>query len=281
MKKIGFVDLYLSEWHADNYPAWIRKVCQQENLDYQVCYGWAEQDVSPVSGITTEQWCQTQQVEQCKTLAELCEKSDYIIILAPSNPETHLAYAQAVLPYRKPTYIDKTFAPDVKTAKEIIALSQKYGTPFFTTSALRYASELLPLIGADTVRVQGAGSNLPEYIIHQAEMVVKVLGTGAEKIRACKDGEGVVLEIAYPDKRQAQMHYDKTLGFACTAEKDGKALNDGAIQSDFFMILMSKILNFFETGEIDFPTAETVEVMRIREGAIKAADLPDTWIVLP
>lgn len=281
MKKIGFVDFYLSEWHADNYPTWIRNVCEQENLDYQVCYGWAEQDISPVSGITTEQWCEAQQVEQCKTLAELCEKSDCIIVLAPSNPETHLAYAQAVLPYQKPTYIDKTFAPDTATAKQIIALSQQYGTPFFTTSALRYASELLPLIGADAVRVQSAGGNLPEYIIHQAEMVVKVLGTGAEKICARKDGEGVVLEIAYPDKRQAQMHYDKTLGFACIAEKDGKVLNEGVIQSDFFMILMSKILNFFETGEIDFPMAETVEVMRIREGAVRAAECPGTWIPLP
>ena len=27
MKKIGFVDYYLSEWHANNYPAWIEEAC--------------------------------------------------------------------------------------------------------------------------------------------------------------------------------------------------------------------------------------------------------------
>ena len=24
MKTIGFIDYYLDEWHANNYPAWIR-----------------------------------------------------------------------------------------------------------------------------------------------------------------------------------------------------------------------------------------------------------------
>ena len=26
MKKIGFVDYYISEWHANNYPAWIERI---------------------------------------------------------------------------------------------------------------------------------------------------------------------------------------------------------------------------------------------------------------
>ena len=26
MKKIGFIDFYLDEWHANNYPAWIREL---------------------------------------------------------------------------------------------------------------------------------------------------------------------------------------------------------------------------------------------------------------
>ena len=53
------------------------------------------------------------------SIEELCEKSDNILILAPANPETHLKYAKIALSYGKTTYIDKTFAPDLKTAKEI------------------------------------------------------------------------------------------------------------------------------------------------------------------
>lgn len=281
MKKIGFVDLYLSEWHANNYPEWIRQVCEKNNLEYQIAYGWAEQDISPVDGVTTEQWCQQQNVQQCKTLEELCEKSDYIIVLAPSNPETHLRYAQEVLKHKKRTYIDKTFAPDAATAKEIVALSQKYGTPFFTTSALRYASELTPLTGADCVQVTGGGRSLEEYSIHQVEMIVKVLGIGAQKVCARKEGNGTAIDIAYPDRRQARMYYEETAGFTCKAEKDGVTLYDGAIASDFFGVLMEKIICFFETGEVDFSQEETVEVMRIRESVLKAADNLGNWIPLP
>ena len=48
MKKIGFVDYYISEWHANNYPAWIKEACQKKGLDFEVKYVWAEEYVSPV-----------------------------------------------------------------------------------------------------------------------------------------------------------------------------------------------------------------------------------------
>ena len=28
MKTIGFIDYYLSEWHANNYPNWIKQACE-------------------------------------------------------------------------------------------------------------------------------------------------------------------------------------------------------------------------------------------------------------
>ena len=119
MKKIGFIDYYISEWHANNYPKWISEASERLGEDFKVSYAWAELDVSPVDGVTTDEWCEKFGAEKCETLAELCEKSDVILLLAPSNPEKHLQYAKAVLPYGKTTYIDKTFAPDLATAEEI------------------------------------------------------------------------------------------------------------------------------------------------------------------
>ena len=132
-KKIGFVDLYISEWHANNYPAWIKSATKKLALPYEVAYAYAMQDVSPVDGRTTDEWCAAFGVKKCESIDELCEKSDAIIILAPSNPEVHLELAKAVLKHKKTTYIDKTFAPDYKTAKEIYAIGEKYGTPFFSS----------------------------------------------------------------------------------------------------------------------------------------------------
>ena len=53
MKKIGFVDYYISEWHANNYPVWIKEL----DCGYKVTHAWAELGVSPVDRRTTEQWC--------------------------------------------------------------------------------------------------------------------------------------------------------------------------------------------------------------------------------
>ena len=142
MGKIGFIDYYISEWHANNYPKWFEMANQKLGTDFKLSYAWAEKDISPVDGVSTDEWCEKFGVERCGSIAELCEKSDCIVLLAPSDPQTHLEYAKQALLFGKPTYIDKTFAPDFNTAKEIFEIAQRYNTPFFSTSALRYASEL-------------------------------------------------------------------------------------------------------------------------------------------
>ncbi len=270
MKKIGFIDYYIHEWHADNYPGWIRKISDENNWDYDVTYAWAETDNQ-----TLKDWCNQYGAEPCDTIEELCEKSDYIVILAPSHPEKHLPYAEIAFKYGKRTYVDKTFAPDVKTARDIYALSSKYKTSFFTTSALRYADEITPYIGVQSACVTGGGSNLEEYIIHQIEMVVKTVGVGAEKVKVYGTKEDVFIDIAYPDGRTAKMNYKDENPFTFRAEGENAVK---IIQSDFFNTLIYKILYFFETGSVDFAKEETIEVMKLRESVIKAQNERDVWV---
>ena len=90
MKKIGFVDYYISEWHANNYPVWIKEICEQTGEEFCIAYAWAERYDSPYDGRNTDEWCAAFGAEKCETIAELCEKSDYILVLSPSNPEKHL-----------------------------------------------------------------------------------------------------------------------------------------------------------------------------------------------
>lgn len=283
MKTIGFVDLYLSEWHANHYPAWIRAASEALGEEYTVRYAWAEEDVSAVDGRTSAEWCKDLAVEQCATLAELCEKSDCIIILAPSNPETHLRYAKEVLPYKKPTYIDKTFAPDLKTAEEIFDIAEKCGTKFFTTSALRYADELAEYAGAcDVATVFGSGASVEEYVIHQTEMLVKLVGLGACRVRAERAKDQFLFRVEYPDERRGCILFTEGYGMpAAILPHTGTGPSQyREIKSDFFAALMREILRFFSSGEVPFDGAQTLEVMRLREGLVKAKAMPDTWIAL-
>lgn len=274
MKKIGFVDYYISEWHANNYPGWIKNYCQSAGLDYQVCYAWAEKDVSLVDGKTTAEWCEKMNIEQCASVEELCKKSDFIVVLAPSDPDTHLRLASQVFKHAdgKRVYIDKTFAPDYATAKAIFDEAEKYGVEFFSTSALRYASEIKDDKKVNCTVTYGGGSNYDEYIIHQVEMIVKTMGVGASKVMVKENGEDLVTDIEFKDGRCAQMNWNSKYGF--------KAIVDGVekeIESDFFATLMMKIISFFEGNASDFAGEETLEVMKIRERAIIAKGDLNVW----
>lgn len=269
MKKIGFVDYYISEWHANSYPAWIKELCDESGDEFCVAYAWAEEYQSPVYPENTDTWCEKYGVKRCATLEELCEKSDYILILSPSNPEKHLEYARVALSYGKNTYIDKTFAPDYETAKAIFDIAEAHGTSFFSSSALRYASELDALVGSGAVITTGGGGSMEEYIVHQTEMLVKLTEAEPIGVRVDKQGEGqYICRVDMTDGKSGTMIYSNSLPFSVYAENQKGETVHTNINSDFFKYLLADILRFFNTGEASFDPKQTLSVMKIREAVI-------------
>ena len=280
MKKIGFVDYYISEWHANVYPGWIKEICEAKGLDLTVAYASAERDVSLVDGRTTDEWCKEYGVDKCNSIEELCEKSDFILILAPSNPETHLRLAETVLKYGKNTYIDKTFAPDAATAKRIYELAEKYNTKFFSTSALRYADEIEPFKGkCDSATVFGSGSNLPEYIVHAVEMAVCLTGVGASEVRVDRSPDQFNIRIKHEDGNAVNILYtdNYALPFAFVTHTEKQAAEYHTVGSEYFRRLLGVVLDFFVTGQLPFASEETMETMKIREAIIKASRDDGIW----
>ncbi len=279
--KLGFVDYYLSEWHANNYPNWIAQICEKKGIDAQVCYAWGELDVSPYDNVTSAEWCEKYGVTLCASIEEVCEKSDYIFILAPSNPEKHLEYARTVLSYGKRTYIDKTFAPNEQEASEIFALSKKYNAPMFSSSALRYSADWKDRGEVKSIMVTGGGSNLAEYIVHSVEVAVSLLRDPAARIRLRRHGGHHFVDVVTKGGKEAEIVY--SIGLPYTASATGM---DGEIwyavsQSAHFLELISDILHFFESGELSFDPAQTMEVMHLRDAILKAdAENDFDWINL-
>ena len=161
MKKIGYIDHYLNNFHADVYVKLIREGRFKEQFDVAYAYGEVAAD-----GVDSEQWCKDNSVELLGSPAEVVEKSDCVVVLSPNNPERHWDLCQEALASGKPVYVDKTFAPDAATAAKLVEMAVKSGTPMFTTSALRFVPEIgefLNGIGrehpAQAVSVQG-----PEFV---------------------------------------------------------------------------------------------------------------------
>lgn len=280
MKKIGFIDYYLSEWHANNYPAWIREI----DPEFTVAYAYAELDRSPVDGVTTAEWCRKFGAEPCRSIAELCRKADCIFILSPDNPEHHLRYAEQAFPCGKPCYMDKTFAPDSATAQEIFDLAKRYGVKLFSSSALRFAGEFrgwnTPL---RSVNISGSG-RFDIYLIHFVEIAVRLMGAGVQSVTCVSASQNTVLTLRYPEGRTAILNLYRAKGapsFAVAPESADPevrlpylSLSDG-----YFRNLIAEILQMFDGGAVPVREEETVAVMGILDAAKKAAETP--WREIP
>lgn len=277
MKKIGFIDYYLNEWHANNYPAWIEEATGGE---MKVCYGYGK-IAHPVNGMTSEEWCAKMGVECCATIDEIVEKSDYLIVLSPDNPEMHWELVQKPLRSGKPTYVDKTFAPDKKTAEDIFALAEEYHTPMWSSSALRFSQEIQ---GLDTAKIDGmvsVGSGVMDiYLIHQVEPIVTLMGTEVEKVMYAGTDMTPHILLQYKDGRAATIAHMPEAPFALYINNtDGTTVSIPAT-SEFFPNLMKKMMEFFKTeGKVvGAPKEQTIAVIAVIDAAKEAKKNPGTWV---
>lgn len=277
MKKIGFIDYYLNEWHANNYPAWIEEATGGE---MKVCYGYGK-IAHPVNGMTSEEWCAKMGVECCATIDEIVEKSDYLIVLSPDNPEMHWELVQKPLRSGKPTYVDKTFAPDKKTAEDIFALAEEYHTPMWSSSALRFSQEIQ---GLDTAKIDGmvsVGSGVMDiYLIHQVEPIVTLMGTEVEKVMYAGTDMTPHILLQYKDGRAATIAHMPEAPFALYINNtDGTTVSIPST-SEFFPNLMKKMMEFFKTeGKVvGAPKEQTIAVIAVIDAAKEAKKNPGTWV---
>ena len=269
MKKIGIIDYFIDEWHSNTYLPLFEKVSQALGVDYKIVYAYAE--VEQAGKMLTDDWCAKNNVTRCQTIEELCEKSDNILILAPANPETHLKYAKLALPYGKTTYIDKTFAPDLETAKEIFAIAEKYNTKIFTSSALRYAEEIADYADVKSVMVKGGGRSLEEYIIHQIEMAVKLTkGAKPEYLHVFNSEKQTTIAVKLEGKTVTMNYSNSGWGFSVDVETDKANCEFKNIEKGTeFYRLVESIVKFFETNEEPFDKKETLAVLAIRDAIMQ------------
>lgn len=272
MKKIGIIDYFIDEWHSNTYLGLFEKASKELGVDYKVTYAYAE--VEQPGKMLTDDWCAKNNVTRCYSIEELCEKSDNILILAPANPETHLKYAQIALSYGKTTYIDKTFAPDLQTAKEIFAIAEKYNTKIFTSSALRYAEEIAGYTNVKNVMIKGGGRSLEEYIIHQIEMAVKMTGGAqAEQVHVFHSAKQSTTVVEYADKTVTLSYSNSGWGFSVDVETENANCEFKNIEKGTeFYRLVESIVKFFETNEEPFDKKETLAVFAIRDAIMKGVN---------
>lgn len=273
MKKIGFIDYFLNEWHADNYPTWIK---EQSGGEYEVCYAYAQSE-APVEGkLSNADWAAQQGIELVSTIDELVEKSDCIIVLSPDHCEKHYELSKKALTSGKPVYIDKTFAKSKAEAERIFAVAEENNTPCFSSSALRFSQKLRATSKDGITAIVSFGGGAPEnYIIHQLEPISILMGSDVEKVMYMGNN---CWSLVYDDGRCVHLSIiDGGFSMRIRRVDSNETLE---IDDDFFKCFIDDLIKFFNTREIPVAHNETVNIMSVRESCLESMDKPCEWVAV-
>ena len=181
----------------------------------------------------------------------------------------------------KCVYVDKTFALEKSTAEALVKIAEESGTPFFSTSALRFADELKDIDreGICFINSRGPG-NFDTYSIHQIEPIVVLMGSKAKRIMSVGNGKYESMVIEFEGNRSIVMsQYGWTgVDFSMLVNyEDGKTVSVPAM-SNTFPNFIKAMCDFFRTGDIKAAHDETVAIMGIIEAGNKALANPGVWI---
>jgi len=282
MKKIGFIDYYIDEWHANNYPKMIRESSYGDK--FEVALAWEE--ISPEGKKPIDEWCKEQGVAKASSIEHIVEECDCIIVLSPDNPERHEDLSKLPLSSGKIVYVDKPFAASLAEGKRMVELAKAHKTPLMSSSALRFDStidETLQLTKeqpAKFVTTRGPGE-FALYGIHQIEPLVTILGTGAKRVMQCGNATSRLMVIDYGDDRRGVVNIIPNHPFQYSVSYGDGGVKVVSEMQDFFPRFIDAMLAFFESGKPTFPIEQTLEITALIEAGNTALGKPDQWVEVP
>jgi predicted dehydrogenase len=265
-RRIGFVDLNLDNYHANVFLQALRGPLAARGFTLAGATG---REVAE-----SRAWAEKNKVPFFENDASLNAAVDFFMVLAPSNPEVHLELCQRIFPFGKPTFVDKTFAPDYATARKIFALADEHKTPFQTSSALRYTNVQDEVKKAAPAKVEhmitwGGGGSFDEYVIHPLELLISVMGHEAISLMRRGTPERAQLLIEFTGGRTGVVNvYPKTsTPFAASFTTDKATRYVEVDVAKIFANNLAAILDFFASGKSNIDRRESGTLMRLRDAA--------------
>lgn len=218
------------------------------------------------------------QIEIVPSIDALLEKVD-VVFLESVDGRPHLEQVRPVLKARKPVFIDKPVAGTLADAVRIYRLAEKYGTPCFSSSSLRYGpnmegvkadAKLGEVLGCDSYGPCSLEEHHPDlfwYGIHGVESLFTIMGTGCETVaRVHTEGTDHVTGTwkggrvgTFRGIREGKADYGSlvfgTKGISYLQGYHG------------YEPLLVEVCKFFRTGRPPVEAKETLEIFAFMEAA--------------
>lgn len=216
-------------------------------------------------------------IEIVDSIDELLDRVD-AVLLETNDGRLHLEQAMQVFKAGKPVFIDKPIAGSLTDTIAIFQAAEKYDTPVFSSSSLRYTQAAQSVRNGSIGRVLGCDAFSPcileethpdlfWYGIHGVEILYTAMGVGCETVtRASTDDADVVVGV-WNDGRigtfRGMRVGKKDYGGTAYGEKGHAPVgpNEG------YDWMISEIVTFFKTGKPPIAAEETIEIYAFMEAA--------------
>ncbi len=205
------------------------------------------------------------------------------VLLESIDGRVHLAQARAVIAARKPVFIDKPLAATLEDAREIARLAKAAGTPWFSSSSLRFgAIGAARIAGASGVSTWGPGPFEPHhylelawYAIHPVELLYTLMGPGCVEVtRTAGENEDVIVG-RWKDGRLGTVRAIRPYsdyGAVVTKGREVTVLHPKAAEATDYRPLVVEIVKFFSGGPPPVPNDETLEIYAFLDAAQKSKE---------
>lgn len=218
-----------------------------------------------------------QGVEIVDSIEDMLSRVD-VVLLTCIDGNKHLEQALPVFKAGKRMFIDKPFAGSLSDAFAIVEAAQKYDTPMFSSSSLRYVEGGKEISGGKVGKVIGVNAYSPApmeehhpdlfwYGVHGVEILFTIMGRGCRSVQRAYTENGDVVVGIWEDGR-----------IGCfRGIREGKGGYGGTVfgeegisevdQYQGYNPLLEKVAEFFDTGVVPVSADETLEIFAFMQAA--------------
>ncbi len=264
--RLGLIDYRLESAHAPGF-LWKLEERRQKGGDLQ-----GEIVACTAMEGAREAWARENSVPWMEDAGEMAGKVDAVVIPASSHPEFHLELFRQAVVLGVPVYLDKPFAPDPATARELFALARDHGVPLMSSSLLRFAREVTELKALapapDFVQTWGCDNErYDEFVIHPVEMALTLMAEPPRIVRRKRVGEVERLQLEDEAGRLADVYF--TPGQqpyeAAVCHRGGWAHR--VLKTDFWEPFLDRLLPALIEGTTIVEESQTLAVMEVLAAA--------------
>ncbi|MEX0718380.1 MAG: Gfo/Idh/MocA family oxidoreductase [Planctomycetaceae bacterium] len=217
-------------------------------------------------------------VEIVDSIDELVKKVD-VVLLETNDGRPHLEQVLPVLRAKKMVYIDKPMAGSLADVIAIFEASRKYGTPLFSSSCLRFGTEILAVHDGSIGTVRRALATSPfrpkketfhpdPYFhgIHGIETLYAAMGTGCrEVVRTVEDGKVKIVGKWDGDRVGTYREAEGYGGFAEGTKGTAKLGSRIPYREQ-----VVAFVGFFRTGVVPVEPEETIEIFAFMDASVES-----------